>query len=95
METKVKIKDLLFALVLGVLLFTWTVIGVAFWTRIDANERRLDRLEAAARPLVIVDRFSEVYINGERPEAQGAGGPAVAEALAGTHGQRITENGER
>ena len=45
------------------------LIGFVIWdyvfTKLENHEQRIDELENTARPLVIVDRFSHVYLNGE------------------------------
>jgi len=59
------LKEVILSICIAVLLFTWAVVGYAFWSRIDAAERRITELEGETRPLVVVDKYSSVYLNGE------------------------------
>ena len=49
----------------------WLVLsmfGYAVWdytfTKMENHERRIAELEATARPLIIVDKFSRVFVGG-------------------------------
>ena len=52
------------------LMFCLLVVWDYVTTRIRDHERRIAALEAEARPLIIVDRFSQVYLNGEEVKAE-------------------------
>ena len=56
-------------------------------TRIRDHERRIAALEREARPLIVVDRFSHVYLNGESVYDGALEGPEV-------RGQRSEVRGE-
>ena len=73
----------------GMLLFCLLVARDYGTTRIRDHERRISALEREARPLIIVDRFSHVYLNGE-PVYAGA----LENAERGTRNAE-TLNGER
>jgi hypothetical protein len=65
------------AFMLAVLLFAFIVWDYVS-TRLESHERRIRELEATARPLVVVDKWAHVYLNGEEvpppEEGGGAGG---------------------
>ena len=67
-------KDMFLAIAIVVLLFTWAVVGYSLWIRGDYNTRRIAELEAEARPLIIVDKYSEVYLNGEKIDKEVSAG---------------------
>lgn len=61
-----RIRDLMgWGAFLCMLVFSGVVCWDYVHTKLENHERRLTELEATARPLVIVDRFSHVYLNGE------------------------------
>lgn len=64
------LKEIILSICIAALLFTWAVVGYAFWSRIDAAERRIAELEADTRPLIVVDKYSSVYLNGENVDTE-------------------------
>ena len=69
----INLRNTALGLVIAALLFTWVLVGVAFWIRIDHLERRTGELELTTRPLIVVDKYSSVYLNGE--DAYGVNNP--------------------
>lgn len=69
-KDKMNFKDLILATLIGVFLFVWVLVGYTIWMKVEHNQARIGRLEVTARPLVIVDKYSEVYINGEKVDPQ-------------------------
>lgn len=70
----VAIKALLYALILAAALFVVAVWDYLTVTLHD-HERRIQALEMTARPLIVVDKYSSVYLNGEpvpAPQEEGA-----------------------
>jgi hypothetical protein len=67
------LKETILSYCVAALIFTWVVVGYAFWTRIDNAERKIAALEAESRPLIVVDRYSSVYLatEGVKPEKPG------------------------
>jgi len=54
------------------------LFGFILWDhvtmRLESHEQRIRELEAQARPLVVVDKWAHVYLNGEEvPPPQGEG----------------------
>jgi len=45
--------------------------------KLENHEQRIADLEAEARPLIVVDKYSSVYLNGEEVPFPGEGKPEV------------------